>query len=221
MKQLFFFKQSQSLFGLLLLLFITSCAPIFSEMQSARTVGKSNIDATASFTAVGFRNEEDKESSSVQNHIGFQGAYGLSDEVDLRVRYAYLWVIDGGSVNILGFGPKFSLIKDRLAGYVPLGFAFGSDLEEDANTWQIHPTLIGTIPIVNNLEANPSFKVLVPFEKESDTTIAFNLGLGINIFEGFTLRPEYGMLFNPGEKGHFNHFSIGVTFNPSGRAEVD
>ncbi|MFT5168164.1 MAG: hypothetical protein ACI8P3_003404 [Saprospiraceae bacterium] len=222
MKKLSFLKQSLSLFSLLLILLINSCAPIFSEMQSARTVGKSNIDATVSFSSVGFRDTEEKESTPVQNHIGFQAAYGLSDNVDLRVRYAYLWVDDdGGTANILGFGPKFSLVKDRLAGYVPLGFAFGGDINKDYNSWQIHPTLIGTIPIVNKLEANPSFKVLIPFNKDDETTIAFNLGLGITLSEGFTLRPEYGMLFNPGEKGYYKQFSIGVTFNPPGRTDKD
>ena len=202
----------------LLLVVLNSCAPVFSELQSARTVGKGNIEATGAFSTVSFTNEG--ESEHAQNNIGIQAGYGLSDVVDLRVRYEYLWLdksADAGGVNILGFGPKFSLLKDRIAGYVPLGFAFGKDVETPSDTWQIHPTLLGTTPAGDFFEINPSFKVLLPFKKELETTVAFNLGLGFNVNDKVTIRPEYGMLFNPGETGHYGQFSIGLTINPQGR----
>lgn len=199
---------------LFILVFFNSCAPVFSEMQSARTAGKNQVEGTASFSSVGF--SEDGESNHIQNHVGFQAAYGLSDAVDIRVRYAAVW-LDGDigevNANILAVGPKFSLIKDRLSGYLPIGFAFGSDVDSDVNTWQFHPTLLGTIPIIEKLDINPSFKVLIPFESESTITTAFNLGLGIKLSETLTVRPEYGMLFEPGEPGSFSQFGIGVTLN--------
>ena len=40
----------------------------------------------------------------------------------------------------------------------------------------------------------------------------FNLGLGIGNFERLVVRPEVGILINPGEDGHFRHFSIGLTY---------
>lgn len=203
-----------SLAGLFLILLANGCAPVFSEMQSARTVGKNNVDATASFSSVGFTNEN--ESDHAQNHIGFQGAYGITDNVDFRIRYSLAWLDDDigdGSVNVFAFGPKVSIIKDRLSGYLPLGFAFGEDVGSD--TWQFHPTLLGTVPVTDKLDFNPSFKLLIPFVEDSENLIAFNLGLGIKLNEELTLRPEYGMLFNPGEDGHFKQFSIGVTFSPS------
>ena len=202
--------------GLFILFFTNSCAPVFSEMQSARTAGKNQVEGTASFSSVGF--SEDGESNHIQNHAGFQAAYGLSDAVDLRVRYAAVW-LDGDigevNVNILAVGPKFSIIKDRLSGYLPLGFAFGSDVDSDVNTWQFHPTLIGTIPVIEKLEFNPSFKVLLPFESEATVATAINLGLGIKLTERLTLRPEYGILFEPGESGSFNQYGVGITINPS------
>jgi hypothetical protein len=219
MKYLPSMKVSFSLVGLFLILLANGCAPIFSEMQSARTVGKNNVDATASFSSVNLSNDGERE--HLQNHVGFQAAYGLSDAVDLRIRYAYVWVdedINDIRANVLGFGPKVSLVKDRLSVYLPIGFAFGSDFKENAN-WQIHPTLLGTIPIVDNFDFNPSVKVLVPI-KESVTTVAFNLGLGIKLNENLTLRPEYGMLFDPGEEGSRKQFSIGATFTPPSRSDM-
>ncbi len=202
------------LFISLILVLFNGCAPIFSEMQSARTVGKGNIELSGGLSFVSFT--EDRETDHVQNHIGLQAAYGLSDAVDLRARYEYLWIDDdGGKANIFGLGPKFSLLTDRIAGYLPIGFAFGEDIEDSSDSWQIHPTLLVSIPVVDFLEINPSGKVLIPFHEDGETLIAFNLGLGLSLNNRLTIRPEYGMLFNPGESGHFGQFSIGFTINPA------
>ena len=219
MKRISILKTSFYLASLMFILLTNSCAPIFSEMQNASTVGKNNMEGTASFSTVSFRDTEEKDGAHIQNHIGLQGAYGLSDAVDLRFRYARVWLDDDiGDLgaNVFGIGPKFSLVKDRLAAYIPIGFAFGKDVGSDANTWQIHPTIIGTIPVSDKFEVNPSFKALFPFEKDAETTVAFNLGLGLELTENLSFRPEFGMLFNPGEKGHFKQFSVGMVFRNLG-----
>ena len=216
MNLLSFLKLSLFVFSLSFILLTSSCAPIFSEMQSAHTVGKNNIDATASFSSVSAGETDFTEGGHIQNHVGVQASYGLLDKVDLRIRYAYLWLDDdGGTANILGAGPKVSIIEDRLAAYVPVGFGFGEIINENSNTWQVHPTVIGTIPILDILEINPSAKALIPFEKDRDMAIAFNLGIGVKLPAGFTIRPEFGLLFDPGDEGHNRHLSIGVTYNPS------
>jgi len=195
-----------------------SCAPVFSEMQSAGTVGEGNMDGTVSFSSVRF--SDDSETTTIQNHADAQYAYGLFDNLDLRARYSSVWVDDDDiRVNVLGFGPKYNFIKDRLSVYLPIGFAFGEDIET-SESFQMHPTLLGTLPIVNRIEVNPSFKLLLPLSGNGDTTAAFNLGLGLDIVDGITIRPEYGILFNPGDEGYYGHFGIGLTFNPSRRNSV-
>lgn len=223
MKQFSFLKLALSSASLALVLLINGCAPIFSEMQDARTVGKNNVDATASYSSVSFRDTEEKSTFKIQNHVGIQASYGVSDRVDVRLRYAYVWVSNDADaqVSVIGIGPKFSFIKDRLSGYLPLGFAFGSDVENSSKTWQIHPTIIGTFPINDKFDINPSFKVLIPFESEIETTLAVNIGLGVKLIENFIIRPEFGVLVNPGEEGYFSQFSLGLTYAPSGYADRD
>jgi len=66
--------------------FCQSCVPVSSELQSARTVGEGNIEITPSYSSTNI--SIDQESENVQSHLGFQAAYGLSEKLDIRFRYA-------------------------------------------------------------------------------------------------------------------------------------
>ncbi|HQU71054.1 MAG TPA: hypothetical protein PKV71_06630 [Calditrichia bacterium] len=56
-------------------------------------------------------------------------------------------------------------------------------------------------------------ETLIPIgNPDLDVLVAFNLGLGISSdLNRWALRPEVGYLFNPGENGHYFHWSLGVS----------
>lgn len=90
-----------------------------------------------------------------------------------------------------------------------MGFAFGGDVE-GIEEFEVQPTLLLTLPVGEYIEVNPSAKGTIG---EEDFYMAFNLGLGLSAdFNRWAIRPEYGMLFNPGEEGHFGQFSIGFMY---------
>jgi hypothetical protein len=192
---------------------VVGCAAPFSDLQSARLAGTGRIEATPSFSTVSFSG--DGESERIQTHVGLQVATGIGARTDLRLRFERIDVRDEDfGANVIGFGPKFSLMFDRIALNLPVGFAFGSDIEM-SETWQIHPTLLGTLPVHPAVELNGSIKMLVPLveRNEIDDLVAFNIGLGIGPdLARWAIRPEVGWMFNPGEDGHFRHFSIGLTY---------
>jgi len=194
-----------------------SCAPVFSELQSARTVGKNRIEFTPSYSTVSFSSEN--ETNEVQKHIGLQTAYGLSANTDIRARFEYVWLTDNNNSEngfyVLGMGPKICFIKDRLSFYLPIGKVFAKDLKADSKTWELHPTLLFSIPLVKNkFELNLSPKYLVIFNEDSDDLLAFNFGIAIsNNLSKWSVRPEYGLLYNPGNSGHFSHFSLGFSLS--------
>jgi hypothetical protein len=130
------------------------------------------------------------------------------------MRFEHVWVDDGGgNANVLGIGPKISLMKDHLALYVPVGFAFGEDVGDVSETWEIHPTILATIQVGDFVEINPSVKYLLLLAEDSDDFVAFNLGLGIHLGSSkFVLRPEYGLMYLLGEDGHYSQLSVGLTF---------
>ena len=181
---------------------VSACVPVFSDLQSAKLVGKGRVEATPSFTSV----------TGVQNQAGLQLATGVHDKVDLRLRYERVMVEDEPGVNVLGFGPKIELFKNYAALYVPVGFAFGGGIDSN-ETWAVHPTLLLTGQVHPAVEINWSAKYLVPLnEAGGDNLLAFNLGLGLGPAQGrWTIRPEFGWLVDPGEDGHYTQLSIGIS----------
>src|SRR5688572_5854881 len=105
--------------------FLGSCAPLFSDMQSARLVGKRKFEITPGYSSVGLLEEGDQE--KVASFIGFQAAYGISENVDLRFRFERVRIKSSNDkdadhhldFNVVGIGPKINLIKDRVALFLP------------------------------------------------------------------------------------------------------
>ena len=188
------------------------CAPVFSEMQSARLVQKGGVEATGLYSNVAFA--EDGENEHVQNHIGLRVNYGISDNVNLRVGYENIFESGAESAHIIGLGPKISIVQDRIAAFIPIGGAFGQDIST-SESWQIHPTALFTLPITEQIEFNPSAKWLIPFDRDQENLVALNFGAGVSTdLNRWVLRPEIGLLYNPGNGGHFTHYSIGFSFYP-------
>jgi hypothetical protein len=197
------------LFGLLCgTLGSVACAPVFSDFQSAKLVGRDRVEVTPSASTVSVSGSD---GGHVQDEYGLQVGAGVLDRLDLRARYVRVGFNGVGGVNAVAFGPKISLVKDRLALAVPVGFAFGQDVEI-AKTWTVHPTLLLTQPVMRRLEANASVKGLIPLSKDGgDTLVAVNFGVGFGDLERWAIRPEIGFLFDPGEHEHFTQFGLGIT----------
>jgi hypothetical protein len=160
-------------------------------------------------------NSAEGETERVQNHLGVVAAAGVSEAFDLRLRYEYISAAGDadGDVHVLGLGPKVRLVTDRLAFSVPVGTAFGQDVES-SESWQIHPTLLLTLPASDRVDITASAKLLHPFNEDFDDLIGLNLGIGIGASSRFVLRPEVGYIFNPGEDGYGFHVGIGFSVRP-------
>lgn len=197
---------------------LTSCVAPFSDLQSARLLGKGNFEVTPSYSAVTMSDEGQTE--KIQDHYGVQIGFGVAKFMDLRMRYEYIganYEVEGelqsASVNVLGFGPKFRLVKDWLAFYVPIGFAFGGDVEDSSESWQVHPTLLATLALGKSFELNPSTKIMIPLSAGGGGgLLAFNVGaaLGPDVRK-WAIRPEIGVCTSF-DGGSFMQYSVGITF---------
>jgi hypothetical protein len=190
------------------------CAPVFSDMQGARMVGKGNKEVTPFFTSTGAKIEGD--AGRLQNHLGTHLSFGLAERWEMRTRLEYTWnAIDFGDDDgepvgllVLGAGPKVSLLKDRIAASLPAMLALSG---EGVFLQSLQPTLLFTVPVIRDIvDFNSSVKyVLMPLDGVWGMP-AVNVGLSIGNPKGITLRTEYGWMFYTVEAGHYNQFSVGL-----------
>ena len=204
-------NKARAILPLSVTLISSACVAPFSDFQHATLVPQGEYEVTPSYSYV--QSSFDGEREKFLDEFGLQLATGLSDRTELRVRY-HLQSIEEDRISVLAAGPKFSLAPDRLAFYSPIGLGFGSGIES-SETWQIQPTLIGTLPASPSVEVNVSAKGLVWLNSDADNLLAFNLGLGLGpALARWALRPEVGVLINPGEDGSFWHYGLAISFMP-------
>jgi len=214
---------------LIIALLIVGCAPVFSDLQSAKTVGQGNIELTPSYSKIYYYGckgdnfcSEIEYDSTVQTQYGIQFAYGLNDRLDIRSRIEKIKVevdhdeLFGHSITTFGFGLKYSIIKDKFSVYVPISYINS----ESGNTFKlIEPTALFTIAMGQYTEFYPSLKLLIPlFEDEGDINRVFNLGLGIsNNWDKWILHPEIGYLqiVDAEFYNEYVHYSFGLTIYPN------
>ncbi|MFZ1678783.1 MAG: hypothetical protein WBP41_00395 [Saprospiraceae bacterium] len=192
-------------------LLFQSCAPVFSELQSARLAGKNRVELTPSYSTVS--SSADGETDGLQNELGLHAAYGVTPKMDFRVRYHYAWAKGddfNNGISLIGFGPKFSLMENKIALSLPFGTAFGDGITD---AWEFQPSMLFTLPAVENkFDITLAPKYIFTFCDECDDFFAVNLGLAISSdLSSWAIRPEYGRLYDFGEKGHVGQFSIGLS----------
>ncbi|MEZ4688176.1 MAG: hypothetical protein R3B47_19575 [Bacteroidia bacterium] len=186
-----------------------SCAPIFSEFQTARTVGKDKLEIVPFYSHLG--EIDNGNTYSLQSHGGLQFAYGFCSNFDLRARFDVIGADGWGEGrSAFSIGGKYSIIEDRLSVFLPVGRALG---ENTSDSWQIQPTAFLTVPVLENrLDATIGPKYVFTFGQNTRNYAGANLGLSFSTdINKWAIRPEYGILFNPDQSGLITQFGIGFS----------
>lgn len=191
------------------------CAPLASELQGARLVGKKQVEITPGYSSVQFAEEQP---GSLEGHVrestgrvkGIQLAYGVSDKVDFRARVEQI-TFRNVTTTVFAIGPKVSLVKNRVALYAPLWFV-------DFKPAQLQPTILFTLPIVRNkVEFNPSVKSLLSvsgYDPNNGLMVAVNTGLAISTnTRTWALRPEFSLVYDVTRSCYYRSFSIGLSIH--------
>ena len=196
---------------LALILSLSAC--VTSDLQSARLVGPGKFEVTPSYTMASFSG--DGETERTTNQFGIQVARGLTPRIDLRLRYEYIDIVSEREegFSILGFGPKFGVVEDRLAIHAPVGFAFGGNVDDSSESWLFRPTVLFTHTISDQAEITTAGKGVVWLNDDDiDDLLGASLGLGLSSdLDRWVVRPEFGFLRNPGEEGTLWHWGVGFT----------
>ena len=179
--------------------------PVFSEVQNARVVGKKHFELTPIFSTVSA--SDGNNSEHIQTEYGLRAAIGLTDKMDFQVKSEVV-PYQGSDYSdtgfIIGFGPKISLMENKVALSLPfVGFY----------EWEFQPALLLTWPAIpNKLDITISPKYIFTFCEACQDFGAINFGLAISSdLSKWAIRPEYGRLYDYGEKGYVGQFSIGLS----------
>ena len=208
----------------IMLLISMNCAPITSDMQSAKTAGQGGIEMTMNVGSLEMDSDDEMVESegSVQDNFGISFAYGITDNIDLRARFESIEIpsvegeeVEMPSYSLMSFGIKYGIIEDRLAFYLPYS-SYSTDEEGIDPANLIAPALLYTATVGDAFELTPSLKYLVPLgdiAEDNDPGLAYNLGFGYQLFGKFTLRGEWGQ-YIPGGDGEtiFSQTSLGLTY---------
>lgn len=195
---------------------LSRCAPFICDMQSASLAGKHKVEITPGISSIQFAEETkgnlERPKESTGQMAGMQIAYGLTDKLDIRLRFEHLQYRNE-SVTLFSVGPKFMLMKDRIALFTPIWFLGGTPVSTQ-------PTLLFSIPIVKNkIEFNPSVKNIISLGGYGPTTgilVAWKAGFAISTdLSKWAIRPEYGVAYNISEKSQYSNYSIGLSLNLS------
>ena len=196
---------------LALILSLSAC--VTSDLQSARLVGPGKFEVTPSYTMASF--SDDGQTERTTNQFGVQVARGLTPRIDLRLRYEYIDIVSEREegFSILGFGPKFGVVEDRLAIHAPVGFAFGGNVDDSSESWLFRPTVLFTHTISDQAEITTAGKGVIWLNDDDiDKFFGASLGLGLSSdLDRWVVRPEFGFLRNPGEEGTLWHWGVGFT----------
>jgi hypothetical protein len=208
-------------FAGILITFQACVVPINTTNDTARSLGKGNVELAGSYTQY---NVAAEYPASVFSNVGFRAGYGLSGKFDLKLRYENMrtpeielrdeyWFFD--RVQYLSVVPKFSLKKDKVSLSTPLSLYFlAGELDEKSETttdFSIGPTLLYTSEIkANKIDFTAGIKSEI-FQSGA-LIMGFSAGAGFsNNLRRWAVRPEIGYTAGLGG-GVILNYGIGANF---------
>ena len=219
-------KNNDKIYVLSMILLISmNCAPITSDMQSAKTAGQGGIEISLSSGNVSMDSESSDDDiemqvdGEVQSNSGGSFAYGITDNIDLRARYENIEITampSEVSFSMLSFGLKYGILEDKLALYVPYTMYNSDDDSTDAAK-VISPALLYTSIFKEKYEITPSIKYILPVgdtADDNDPGLAYNLGFGYHITDKFTFRGEWGQYIpsDSEDNSTYSQTTFGLTY---------
>jgi hypothetical protein len=205
-------------------LFLISCAtvaPVNTSYERAATLGKGGLELAGSYTHYSFSG--DGESAATNNNFGGKVGYGISDKMDLKLRYEKLVPVglddSKFKANYISVIPKYSIVNKKFAFLLPLSRYNFKEESEAGETFKDHnysiaPQFIGTFTNKSN-QADLSFSLkgdlIIGSEGSNEFLMGFSGGAGISSnLDKWAIRPEVGYLFKPGESGGFWNMGVGL-----------
>lgn len=175
-----------------------SVAPLNSSFESARTLKKGNLEFMGSYSHYRSAGEESNK-VALNNNIGFRAGVGVTDWLDVKLRYENLIPVEGEDVKIhyLGLAPKVRLFKDYISFTHPVGLYFAKDSEGTREShYFITPKMLFSYSPNKFVEGTFAVSThFIFFDEETESLLGLNVGLALSSdIEKWAIRPEFGWM---------------------------
>lgn len=184
-----------------------------TSLQNASLLPQKTYEFTGYYTTETFYNRTIKESDFIASDIGFSWNYGISEYLNTRASYSLIIpnFKFASDVHYFSLGIKFPVLKDYIAGYLPIGLYYGKDLSGVSTTF-IQPTIITSLPMVKFLKMNASISEIIFFNKAASILVG-TIGIDItNLIENIAVTPEFSIASNGSMRGMYCSFSLGISY---------
>ncbi|MEW6749859.1 MAG: hypothetical protein AB1505_02655 [Candidatus Latescibacterota bacterium] len=184
----------------------------FSTFQTARLLRPGEWSITPSLSRQAL--VDDGDADDLWSALEVQARRGISRRLEAGLKLGRIGLADG--YQFASAGPKVAIVPERLAFLLPVGLFFGSD-QQTGESFQVHPTLLGSVPLDRAVELEVAAKRLVFLGGVSDDVWAASVGLEAGRpADPVTLHPEIGVLRTAGGGGWLLQWGLGLVV-PLGR----
>lgn len=219
------------IFASVLMGIATSCLPTISEMHSARMLEEGEREILPVLSVV--PRAEVVAPGAIYYSLGIHSTKGVRPGLNWRTRVDFVgatqWDYQDSflgspknfGISSISTGPKFSIIKDRLAFYLPVGFSPApyvyNDGEKELFYGWFEACVLSTWPIVaDRLDLNFSAKVM-PFTMPFSDHNAFfstqiGLAFGKSLSNSGCFRVEYAFTYPAMMTQNAGFISVGYAF---------
>lgn len=194
--------------SLLFGLFQLNAQTYHNTFDKAQSIGEGVIEVSGNYAYQSYR--YDGEGNGVANTYGLRVGYGLDNHFDIKFSWtAWQWddteFIGDDNMNFFVFKPKYSFGEEGMVALaVPIGLRSYSYGDETENKFYLAPEVMFNYPVNEFFEAGANGRFVFPFEEKADPMIGFNVSVGVSSdLTQWVVRPELGVLFEPGEDGFY------------------
>jgi len=171
---------------------LAGCVPFFS-FQSARIVPPDEAQATVSVSGFDYGPSDDDEREE-WTCFDARGRIGLGRRFDCGIGITLMWLAgDPDPGAVFGADIRYGIWRDHLAVVVPATVILG-----DIQFWtlQFAPGLVATVPLTHGWDVSVAGRRHL-FARAPDAIPmwSYDVGLGIPVWNQWTIRPEVGWMF--------------------------
>lgn len=201
------------LFGLLQL----NAQSFFNTFDRARPLDQGAFVTTVSFAKQYF--SYDGETEDISNTYGLVSGFGVTDEFSINLGWASYDLLNSYfknfKVKYYIVKPKYSMLEGKIALGMPFGVVISKFKESDESETEtyIAPEFMFNYPVNDIFEFGANARIIIPFVEDANTLIRIDVAFGLSHdLSLWAIRPEFGILFDPGEEGMYFTPGVAVSY---------